>query len=85
MIYSVHFFDGEGRETAWEEIECASDAEAINATLDAAAGRAAELWFGDRRLIWWPGETRRSRPSPGRPRAPRLAAIDTPQPMPGCH
>jgi hypothetical protein len=77
MIYSVHFFDGEGRETSWEEIECASDAEAINATLDAAAGRAAELWLGDRRLIWWPGEAHRSRPSPVRPRALRRAGVET--------
>ncbi|HEY2048368.1 MAG TPA: hypothetical protein VGH03_03440 [Caulobacteraceae bacterium] len=83
MIYSVHFFDGEGRETSWEEIECASDAEAINATLDAAAGRPAELWLGDRRLIWWPGEPNRSRPSPARPRAPRLAVIEASYPVSG--
>lgn len=82
MLYSVHFFDGEGRESAWEEIECASEAEAINAILDASAGRGAELWLADRKLIWWPADGR-TRSSAARPRAPRLATIESALPMPG--
>ena len=75
MLYSIHFFDGDGRETAWEEIECASEAEAINAMLDASAGRGAELWLADRKLMWWPADGR-TRPQTARPRAPRLAVIE---------
>lgn len=83
MIYSVQFFDGQGRQTAWEEIECASDAEAINAMLDAAAGRAVELWRGDRKLIWWPAEAYRTRPSPMRQRPSRRMPIEVSLPVSG--
>ena len=76
MLYSVHFFDGDGREGTWEELECASEAEAINSMLDHAAGRSAELWRGDRRLIWWPADAHRARTAHIRPRAWRRTPID---------
>lgn len=76
MLYTVHLFDTEGRPTSWEEMECASEAEAINATLDTADGRAVELWRGDRRLMWWPAVTNRVRPLPINPRrARRLSSV----------
>jgi hypothetical protein len=76
MLYSVHFFDGEGRQTAWEEIECASEAEAINAMLDASAGRGAELWLTDRKLMSWPADGR-PRPTAPRSRTLRRATLES--------
>jgi hypothetical protein len=77
MLYSVHYFDGAGREDTWEELDCASEAEAINTMLDHAKGRAAELWDEDRRLIWWPAEGLRGHTPQTRQRAWRRATIDT--------
>jgi hypothetical protein len=51
--YCLHFFDDAGSPTSREELDCASDAEAINESLDRAAGKAVELWCGDRKLIRW--------------------------------
>ncbi|MBV8683042.1 MAG: hypothetical protein JO111_09230 [Caulobacteraceae bacterium] len=82
MLYSVHFFDGDGREDSWEELDCASEAEAINTMLDHATGRSAELWAGDRCLLWWPASIHRGRPTSIRPRAWRRIPIDAVAPVP---
>jgi hypothetical protein len=63
--YTLRFF-GDGDESeGTEEIDCATDAEAINAVNDRAETRAVELWEGDRRILWWPARRRAPVRRPG--------------------
>ena len=73
--YTLSFSDTQGRATNVEELDCASDAEAINALHDRAWGRPAELWRGDDKILSLPG-----RPRPHHPRVagPRRHAPSTP-------
>ncbi len=68
-LYIVHVFDELGAEIRTHNIECASDGEAINKLLDLAGHKAAELWNGERKLLWWPG--RMERPGGGSRRTPK--------------
>jgi hypothetical protein len=66
--YTLRFFDDDGEPEETEEIDCASDAEAINAVNDRAETRSVELWLGERKILWWPARhprPRRSHPRTG--------------------
>ena len=52
--YTLRFFIEGGEPGGSEEIDCADDAEAINAVNDRADSRAIELWQGERMILWWP-------------------------------
>jgi hypothetical protein len=59
-LYTLHFF-AEGDEPAGsEEIDCATDGEAINTVNERAEDRAVELWQDGRRILWWPAKRRAS-------------------------
>ncbi len=69
--YTLYVFDAQGRASDFEEVFCATDAEAINTMLDRAQGRPIELWRGEQRLLSAraegarrPGLSRRARPAP---------------------
>jgi hypothetical protein len=49
--YTVYIMNTQDLRTDVEHLVCASDAEAINSTLDLADGNAAELWRGRKRLL----------------------------------
>ncbi len=68
-LYTVRVFDDLGGEARAQTIECAADGEAINTLLDMAGDKAAELWSGDRKVLWWPGRVQR--PGGGSRRTPR--------------
>jgi hypothetical protein len=59
--YTLRFFDEAHEPDGSEDLECASDGEAINAVNDRAETRAVELWLGARKILWWPA--RRPRPA----------------------
>jgi hypothetical protein len=66
--YTLRFF-GDGDETVGiEEIDSATDAEAINAVNDKAETRPVELWQDDRKLLCLPA--RRREPRRAGPRTP---------------
>lgn len=52
--YTLYFFDQAQRPTDFVEFERPDDASAIEALEARRCGRAAELWRGDRRILWWP-------------------------------
>ena len=57
-LYTLRFFV-DGDEPKWsEDIECATDGEAINAVNDRADTRAIQLWQGERMILWWPARSR---------------------------
>lgn len=49
--YTLYLFDANIRSLCGLELICASDGEAINASLDRAAGRGLELWSGERQVL----------------------------------
>lgn len=65
-LYTLRFFVDSDEPAASEEIECATDGEAINAVNDRGDSRAIQLWQGERMILWWPARpnlpTRRHRP-----------------------
>jgi hypothetical protein len=65
-LYTLHFFAEGDKPAGSEDIDCATDGEAINAVNDRAESRAVELWQGGRRILWWPAHRplspRRQRP-----------------------
>jgi hypothetical protein len=68
-MYTVHVFDDLAAERLTQDVECASDGEAINKLLDLAGDKSAELWCGDTKVLWWPGRVQR--PGGGARRTPR--------------
>lgn len=68
-LYTLRFFGDGDEPEATEEIDCATDGEAINAVNDRAEMRAVELWQGDRKILWWPARQVRPPRRPG-PRTP---------------
>jgi hypothetical protein len=52
--YTLRFFDIEGEPEGAEEIDCASDAQAINTANERAETRSVELWLANRKILWWP-------------------------------
>ncbi|MBV8684655.1 MAG: hypothetical protein JO111_17405 [Caulobacteraceae bacterium] len=57
-LYTLRFFVQGDEPEGSEEIDCATDAEAINAVNDRADTRAIELWQADRMILWWPARRR---------------------------
>jgi hypothetical protein len=68
-LYTLHFFAEGDKPAGFEEIDCATDGEAINAVNDRDEDRAVELWQGERRILGWPAQRRPS----SRRRGPRTS------------
>ncbi|HSZ51849.1 MAG TPA: hypothetical protein VK801_09785 [Caulobacteraceae bacterium] len=52
--YTLYFFDEAQRPSGFVEFDESDDAAAIAAMGARRCGRAAELWRGDQRILWWP-------------------------------
>jgi hypothetical protein len=70
--YTLSFLDHHGRALRYEMVDCATEAEAINALHDCAGALRVELWLDDQKLLERAGETlsRRPRGSRGRRNPP---------------
>jgi hypothetical protein len=79
IAYTVHMLDEFDAIVRSQTFESATESEAINWMLDLAGESPAELWFGDRKLLFWSGRARhaprsRSLRSPWLSFQPMLAA-----------
>ena len=54
--YTLYFYDAAKRPTGVMEFERPDDASAIDMLEIRRCGRAAELWRGNDRLLWWPAD-----------------------------
>ncbi len=57
VCYTVHLLNEFDATVRSESFEGATEGEAINRMLDLAGENPAELWAGDRRLLFWSGRT----------------------------
>jgi hypothetical protein len=62
--YTIYLFDGRPGEPQFEELECGTDAEAINMMLDRVIECPIELWCGGRKVLARPASVRCSTASP---------------------
>ncbi|HEY2052173.1 MAG TPA: hypothetical protein VGH03_22755 [Caulobacteraceae bacterium] len=54
--YILYFFDQAQRPTDFVEFEQPDDSSAIETLEAQRKGRAAELWRGNSRILWWPAD-----------------------------
>jgi hypothetical protein len=75
--YTLFFLDSQGRTLRSETLDCATDAEAINALHDRGGSLRVELWREDQKILELAGGTppRQRRGSPTRRSPPWMIAV----------
>ncbi len=54
-LYTVRVLDKLDGRIVSRQVVCATEGEAVGEMLAIAGEKAAELWRGERKILWWPG------------------------------